>query len=226
MWPSSSTCRVVSRIAAASSVSTWATRGCTGAPLPDQRHAAGEQVVDDGVVAVAAQREDRRVDGLGRQLGDGPLGVLDGLRHEQHRAARGVELLGEAVEHGERERVVEGVAQRPLDDHRHGADPALPQRRRERVGAGVGQVARGGAHPLCRGRRHRALAAEDQGCRRRRDPGPARDVAQRGAARRGRLTGGGHGRHNIESIRSNRFDTVPPVPRHPPRNPRCPPPPP
>ena len=31
----------------------------------DQRHTAGEQVVDDGVVAVAAQREDRRVDGLG-----------------------------------------------------------------------------------------------------------------------------------------------------------------
>ena len=115
-----------------------------------QGDAARQQVVDDRVVALPAQGEDGRVDGLGRELGEGPLGVLDRLGHEQHRAPRGVELLGEAVEHGEGERVVEGVAQRPLDDHRHGAHAALAQRRGERVGAGVRQVGCRGAHPLLR----------------------------------------------------------------------------
>ena len=67
---------------------------------PHEGDAAGEQVVDDRVVTVPAQGEHGRVDGLGRELGDGPLGVLDRLGDEQHRAPGGVELLGQAVEDG------------------------------------------------------------------------------------------------------------------------------
>ena len=154
MWPRSSTCAVVSRIAAGSSVSTWVTRGCDRGAAAHEGDAAGQQVVDERVVAVAAQREHRRVDGLGRELGHRTLGVVERLRDEEHRAPGGVELLGEAVEHREGEGVVEGVPQRPLDDDGDGADPALPQRGREGVGAGVREVAGRGPHPL-RGRRRR-----------------------------------------------------------------------
>ena len=94
-----------------------------------------------------------------------------------------VELLGEPVEDREREGVVERVAQRALDDDGDGADPALPQGRREGVGTGIREVGGRGAHPLRRRLGDRALAAEDEGCRRRRDAGAHGDVAQRGAAR-------------------------------------------
>ena len=97
----------------------------------------------------------------------------------------------------EREGVVEGVAQRALDNDGHGADATAPERGRQRVGARPAEVERGGPHPLGGGPGDRALPAEDERRRRRRDPGPVRDVTQRRAPVRAgggaMLTGGGHG---------------------------------
>ena len=178
-----------------------------------QRGAAGdecdptrEEVRHERVVAVPTQREDGCVDGLGGELGHRLLGVFGGLGDEEHRAARGVQLLGQAVEHGQRERVVERQPEWSLHDDGHGPHAALAQRRRQRVGAGVGQVAGCRPHPFGGGGRDRPLAAEDEGGRGRRDAGTAGDVAQGRSARGPGLTNGGHGGHNIESIRSNRFD--------------------
>ena len=211
VWPSSSTCRVVTRMAAASSVSTCTTRGCTGAPAPTSGTPRASRWSTTGLSRSPHRGKTAASTAWVASWATARSGSSSGCATSSIDRPGGVELLGEAVEHGEGERVVEGVAQRTLDDDGDGAHPALPQRRRERVGPGIREVGRRGAHPLGRGRGHRALAAEDQGCRRRRHPGPARDVAQGRPAGRGRLTAGGHGRHNIESIRSNRFDPVPGV---------------
>ena len=123
-------------IAATSSVRTWATASWTGAPLPIIGMPRARRWGDDGVVDRAAQGEDGGVDGGGGELGDGALGVVERAgRRAASRGRRLVELLGEAVEHAEGERVAEGVQQRPLDDDGDGARPAAPQRGREGVRA-------------------------------------------------------------------------------------------
>ena len=177
-----------------------------GGAAAHERDAAGEQVVDERVLAVATQREHRCVDRLGRELCHRTLGVVERLRDEEHRAPGGVELLGEPVEDREGEGVVERVPQRALDDDGDGADAALPQGGREGVGAGVREVGGRGPDPLRRRLGDRALAAEDERGRRRRDAGAHGDVTQGGAAWGPGLTDGCHAGHNIESIRSNRFD--------------------
>ena len=60
----------------------------------------------------------------------------------------GVEDLGQTVEHGDCERVAEGVQQATLDDDPDYARPAVPQGRREGVGSGVPELDGGRAHPF------------------------------------------------------------------------------
>ena len=147
---------------------------------PDDRDAAREQVVHERAVRAPAEGEHRRVH---RMAGDrvGALGAVVG--DEQHARARGVELLREAVEHGERKRVPEGVAQALLDDDRHGPRTTLAQRAGQRVGPGVAEVGRRGAHPGRGGVGHGAAPAEDERGGADRDPRPGSDVAQRHLAR-------------------------------------------
>ena len=181
--------------------------GRLGRPAADEGYAAGGEVGDDGVVPHPAQGEDGRVEGLGGELADRARGVVGGLGDEEHRAARGLELLGEPVEDGEGERVAEGVAQRGLDEARPRCRPGRGAARR----------------PGGRGRRTRA---------RRRPPAPVprcppatgplplntseavevetpAALGPRRAAwltRGPRLDVGGSCDRDIESIRSNRFD--------------------
>ena len=76
---------------------------------------------------------------------------------EQHARAHGVELLRQAVEHGEGEGVAERVEQPVLDDDGHGPGTPLAQRARQGIRARVGQLGGGGLHALGRGRCNRAL---------------------------------------------------------------------
>ena len=203
LWPRSSTWRVVSRIAG---------------------RLVGEHVRDPGVrrgaarrAAVcraragarrrgcrrSAEREDRRVDAPGvaswvtARSGSSAGWAMSSI-------PGGVEHLREAVEDAHRERVPERVQQPPLHHHADHTRAPVAQRGGQRVGPGVRQPLRRGAHPGDGRLGHRPLAAEGEGGGGRRDPGPTRDGAQGGAAHG--LTRSGHGRHTIESIRSNRFD--------------------
>ncbi len=143
--PRSTTCRVARAMAALSSVSTCATPGCTRGAAGDEGDAPGHEVVDKGVVAVAAQGEHRGVDGLGGELGDRALRVVERLRDEEHGASCRVELLGQTVEDGKGEGVVEGVPQR------------APRRRPRRCRPGPAEgTRRGGPDRHTRGRRPRS----------------------------------------------------------------------
>ena len=96
----------------------------------EHRYAAGGEVLDRGVLARAAEREDDGVEGERRELRHDGLAVVAGLPDEQHAGGDGLEHLGQAVEHGDGERVAEGHAQAALDEDADRARPALAQRRR------------------------------------------------------------------------------------------------
>ena len=171
----------------------------------DEGDAARQQVVDERVVAVTAQREHGGVHRLGRELGDRALGVVDGC------ATRSIVRPAASSSSASPSRTAS--AKGSWKANRNGPStttatvPTRPCRRDDARGSGPAYTRScRGAHPLRRGLGDGPLPAEDEGRRRRRDASARGDVTQRGPARGPGLTDGRHAGHNIESIRSNRFD--------------------
>ena len=187
----------MARSAPRSSTRTWVIRSVARHAGAEHRDAAGREVLDRGVVPGPQSEKTTASRASGASCGDDGLAASRRLPDEQHAGGDGLEHLGEAVEHGDREGVAEGHAQAALDEDADRARAALAQRRRERVGPGEAELGGGGTDALGGRLGDGALAAEDEGGRRHRHAGALGDVAQRRAG----LTSGDHGRHAIETFR-------------------------
>ena len=154
-----------------------------GALDGDRGDAAATQRLDRDAESRAAADEHDRVDRRALDA-DRVSARLAGVGEQQQAGAERRDALGDAVEHldlhGIEERRTHPLLEHDADDAR----AAAPQRPGARVGSGVAEFGGRGEHPLLRGIRHRARAAERERGGRCRDAGACRDVGERGSCGR------------------------------------------
>ena len=144
----------------------------------DDRHAAGPQRGQRGIVLEPARGEHRGVERHAQDLLQRrPPRVA---RKQQEARAVGPEHLGDAVQQLDGHRVAERVEQPFADEHPDHAAAAAAERRGDRVGARVAELGRGGEHAVAGGGGDARAAGERQRRRRGGDPGRAATPASVG----------------------------------------------